>query len=46
MILLDLLQDGSIDYNEFVAMMCKGNSGVGRKTMRNSLGLRDALKIG
>ncbi|KAI5075389.1 hypothetical protein GOP47_0009937 [Adiantum capillus-veneris] len=30
--------DGRIDYNEFVAMMRKGNGGFGRKTMRNSLG--------
>lgn len=29
--------DGRIDYNEFVAMMRKGNGGFGRKTMRNSL---------
>lgn len=40
-----LLQDGRIDYGEFVAMMQKGNPcGVGRRTMRNSLNLsmRDA----
>jgi calcium-dependent protein kinase len=43
---VDQDNDGSIDYNEFVAMMRKGNGGVGRKTMRNSLGLRDALKMG
>lgn len=43
---VDQDNDGSIDYNEFVAMMRKGNGGIGRKTMRNSLGLRDALKIG
>uniref|UniRef100_A0ACD5ZHQ2 Uncharacterized protein n=1 Tax=Avena sativa TaxID=4498 RepID=A0ACD5ZHQ2_AVESA len=29
--------DGRIDYGEFVAMMTKGNMGVGRRTMRNSL---------
>ncbi|KAH7447881.1 hypothetical protein KP509_01G125300 [Ceratopteris richardii] len=29
--------DGRIDYNEFVAMMRKGNGGFGRRTMRNSL---------
>lgn len=47
------MQDGRIDYNEFVAMMRKGNGGMGRATMRNSLsssirsgGLRDALMIG
>lgn len=46
--------DGRIDYNEFVAMMRKGNGGIGRKNMRNSLSssirgggvLRDALMIG
>lgn len=38
------LQDGRIDYGEFVAMMTKGNAGVGRRTMRNSLNMsmRDA----
>jgi calcium-dependent protein kinase len=37
-------QDGRIDYGEFVAMMTKGNMGVGRRTMRNSLNIsmRDA----
>lgn len=37
-------QDGRIDYQEFVAMMQKGNAGIGRRTMRNSLNLtmRDA----
>ncbi|CAN6246548.1 unnamed protein product [Urochloa humidicola] len=36
--------DGRIDYGEFVAMMTKGNMGVGRRTMRNSLNIsmRDA----
>nr|CAD1830649.1 unnamed protein product [Ananas comosus var. bracteatus] len=29
--------DGRIDYNEFVAMMLKGNMGLGRRTMTNSL---------
>lgn len=43
---VDQDNNGSIDYNEFVAMMRKGNGGIGRKTMQNSLGLRDALKIG
>ena len=39
-----LLQDGRIDYGEFVAMMQKGNAGIGRRTMRNSLNIsmRDA----
>jgi hypothetical protein len=37
-------QDGCIDYGEFVAMMTKGNMGIGRRTMRNSLNIsmRDA----
>ncbi|KAK9135616.1 hypothetical protein Syun_014946 [Stephania yunnanensis] len=36
--------DGRIDYGEFVAMMTKGNAGVGRRTMRNSvnISMRDA----
>lgn len=40
----DLFQDGRIDYSEFVAMMQKGNAGIGRRTMRNSLNMsmRDA----
>lgn len=33
------MQDGRIDYGEFVAMMQKGNAGIGRRTMRNSLNL-------
>jgi calcium-dependent protein kinase len=39
-----LFQDGRIDYGEFVAMMQKGNAGIGRRTMRNSLNMsmRDA----
>jgi len=39
-----LFQDGRIDYGEFVAMMQKGNMGIGRRTMRNSLNMsmRDA----
>ncbi|RWV83899.1 hypothetical protein GW17_00054434, partial [Ensete ventricosum] len=39
-----MVQDGSIDYGEFVAMMLKGTMGVGRRTMRNSLNvsMRDA----
>lgn len=46
--------DGRIDYNEFVAMMRKGNGGLGRMNMRNSLSsstrggggfLRDALMM-
>lgn len=34
-----LFQDGRIDYGEFVAMMQKGNAGVGRRTMRNSVNM-------
>ncbi|KAK4758476.1 hypothetical protein SAY87_019777 [Trapa incisa] len=40
----DQNNDGTIDYGEFVAMMLKGNMGVGRRTMRNSvnISMRDA----
>lgn len=43
-----LPQDGRIDYNEFVAMMQKGNAGLGKKGLQNnfSIGFREALKIG
>lgn len=46
-ILVSFFQDGQIDYNEFAAMMRKGNGEVGRRTMRNSLrvNLADAFKI-
>ncbi|XP_047325158.1 calcium-dependent protein kinase 26-like [Impatiens glandulifera] len=42
---VDQDNDGRIDYQEFVAMMQKGNAGVGRRTMRNSvnLSMRDAF---
>ncbi|GAA0170081.1 non-receptor serine/threonine protein kinase [Lithospermum erythrorhizon] len=42
---VDQDNDGRIDYGEFVAMMQKGNAGVGRRTMRNSLNIsmREAL---
>ncbi|KAJ7523020.1 hypothetical protein O6H91_18G035000 [Diphasiastrum complanatum] len=45
---VDQDNDGRIDYNEFVAMMRKGNGGIGRRTMRMTFnsGLRDALMIG
>lgn len=33
------VQDGRIDYGEFVAMMQKGNGGIGRRTMRSSLNM-------
>ncbi|KAB1993894.1 hypothetical protein ES319_D13G063500v1 [Gossypium barbadense] len=36
---VDQDNDGRIDYGEFVAMMQKGNAGVGRRTMRNSLNM-------
>ncbi|KAL5713746.1 non-specific serine/threonine protein kinase [Ranunculus cassubicifolius] len=41
---VDQDNDGRIDYSEFVAMMTKGNAGVGRRTMRNDLNIsmRDA----
>jgi calcium-dependent protein kinase len=41
---VDQDNDGRIDYGEFSAMMQKGNVGIGRRTMRNSLNLsmRDA----
>ncbi|RVW48351.1 Calcium-dependent protein kinase 4 [Vitis vinifera] len=41
---VDQDNDGRIDYSEFVAMMQKGNAGIGRRTMRNSLNMsmRDA----
>ncbi|XP_019057424.1 PREDICTED: calcium-dependent protein kinase 6 [Tarenaya hassleriana] len=41
---VDQDNDGRIDYGEFVAMMQKGNAGMGRRTMRNSLNMsmRDA----
>ncbi|KAJ7566954.1 hypothetical protein O6H91_02G125300 [Diphasiastrum complanatum] len=42
---VDQNNDGRIDYNEFVAMMRKGNGGVGRRTIKMSLNpsLRDLL---
>lgn len=42
-----IMQDGRIDYNEFVAMMQKGNVPVvGRKGLENSfsIGFRGAFK--
>lgn len=43
---IDQDNDGQIDYNEFAAMMRKGN-GIGRRTMRTSLNfnLGEALKL-
>ncbi|KAK1310566.1 Calcium-dependent protein kinase 2 [Acorus calamus] len=45
---VDQDNDGRIDYNEFVAMMHKGNAGLGKKGLYNSFGVgfREALKIG
>ncbi|KAJ1404999.1 Serine/threonine-protein kinase, active site [Sesbania bispinosa] len=40
-----MAQDGQIDYGEFAAMMRKGNGGIGRRTMRKTLNLRDALQL-
>nr|XP_043626550.1 calcium-dependent protein kinase 26-like [Erigeron canadensis] len=36
---VDQDNDGRIDYGEFVAMMTKGNAGIGRRTMRKSLNI-------
>jgi calcium-dependent protein kinase len=42
-----LVQDGRIDYNEFVAMMQKGNPMVGKKGLENKFSIRfkEALKL-
>ncbi|KAG6737229.1 hypothetical protein POTOM_058742 [Populus tomentosa] len=40
-----VLQDGQIDYGEFAAMMRKGNGGIGRRTMRSTFNLGDALGL-
>ena len=45
---LSIFQDGTIDYNEFVAMMRKGDPvGVGKKGLENSfsIGFREALRL-
>ncbi|KAJ7531280.1 hypothetical protein O6H91_14G038900 [Diphasiastrum complanatum] len=44
---VDQDNDGRIDYNEFVAMMRKGNGGIGRRSMRSSLNasLRDSMML-
>ena len=43
------MQDGRIDYNEFVAMMQRGNPvvGGGKKNLENSFSInfREALKL-
>ncbi|EHA8587279.1 calcium-dependent protein kinase 10 [Cocos nucifera] len=45
---VDQDNDGRIDYNEFVAMMQKGNAGFGKKGLQNSfsIGFREALRLG
>ncbi|KAL4585105.1 hypothetical protein LXL04_009720 [Taraxacum kok-saghyz] len=45
---VDQDNDGRIDYGEFVAMMTKGNAGIGRRTMRNSvnISMRDVQEQG
>ncbi|XP_062158251.1 calcium-dependent protein kinase SK5-like [Alnus glutinosa] len=42
---IDQDNDGRIDYEEFAAMMRKGNGGMGRRTMRSKINLEDALKL-
>ncbi|CAI9777533.1 unnamed protein product [Fraxinus pennsylvanica] len=42
---IDQDNDGQIDYSEFAAMMRKGNGGIGRRTMRNTVNLGDALGL-
>jgi hypothetical protein len=43
--ILHVLQDGRIDYNEFVAMMQKGDNLLGRKGQSTDFGLGEALKL-
>lgn len=42
-------QDGRIDYNEFVAMMQKGNADLGKRVRKGStsfrVGFREALPV-
>ncbi|XVF17017.1 hypothetical protein REPUB_Repub10bG0080600 [Reevesia pubescens] len=42
---IDQDNDGQIDYGEFAAMMRKGNGGIGRRTMRRTTNLGDALGV-
>ncbi|KAI0497490.1 hypothetical protein KFK09_020719 [Dendrobium nobile] len=44
---VDQDNDGRIDYNEFVAMMQMGNTGFGKRGLKNSrsFGLREALML-
>jgi hypothetical protein len=45
--LIFVFQDGRIDYNEFVAMMQKGNANLGKKGLQSSfsIGFREALSV-
>lgn len=45
MLMKALVQDGQIDYGEFAAMMRTGNGGIGRRTMRRTINLGDALAV-
>lgn len=43
-----IFQDGRIDYNEFVAMMQKGNVDFGKKDLHStsfSVGFREAMPV-
>ncbi|WRX08621.1 Protein kinase domain - like 10 [Theobroma cacao] len=42
---IDQDNDGQIDYGEFAAMMRTGNGGIGRRTMRRTINLGDALGV-
>ncbi|EOX92804.1 hypothetical protein QUC31_003828 [Theobroma cacao] len=42
---IDQDNDGQIDYGEFAAMMRTGNGGIGRRTMRRTINLGDALAV-
>lgn len=44
---LFLFQDGRIDYNEFVAMMQKGDNDTGKRRLQSnfSMGFREALPV-
>ena len=36
-----MFQDGKIDYGEFAAMMKKGNGGMGKRTIRSKINIRE-----
>lgn len=42
-----IFQDGRIDYNEFVAMMQKGDNDMGKRRLQSnfSMGFREALPV-